>query len=291
MKPANKTFFILKIFTENITSYQLDKNFKVYLTNFGKHHLPPLTPMKKNKKILIIFFILIFLIVSAALFFRKETNNKAPHPENIETAEVVRTPQSAPAWGIDLSHHNGAIQWAKMKGEHLPDFVFLKATEGTHFKDRRFENHHKEFSQLGVPCAGYHFFRFNKNGEAQARFFLDCTQPKKGDLLPVLDAESHHSLDSDVIAQKNIDLFMETIKKEIGVYPIVYCQESFYKKFFEEKYEGKIYLWISNFIQEPFIPYDIWQKSEKHRHPAFKGRIDYNVLQHSRTSLSNLLIP
>jgi lysozyme len=247
--------------------------------------------MKKKKLLLVGLAVLIFSILAAAWFIRKDRHKISSNTEKDQTPSVIRTPQTESAWGIDLSHHNGGIQWAKMKGQHLPDFVFLKATEGTHFKDRRFEDHHKEFTKRGVPCSGYHFFRFNKNGEAQARFFLQCTQPQRGDLLPVLDAESHHSLDSDDLAQKNIDLFMETIKKEIGVYPIVYCQESFYKKFFEEKYEGKIYLWISNFIQEPFIPYDIWQKSEKHRHPAFKGRIDYNVLQHSRTSLSNLLIP
>ncbi len=247
--------------------------------------------MKKIKYIVLGLFALIGIVIGAAWFFGKERSILSSKNEKNQTPRVIRTPQTEPAWGIDLSHHNGSIQWGKMKGDHVPDFVFLKASEGTHFKDHRFENHKKQFSKLGVPCAGYHFFRFNKNGADQAHFFLDCAQPQKGDLLPVLDAESHHSLDSDNLAQKNIDLFMETIKKEIGVYPIVYCQESFYKKFFEDKYEGKIYLWISNFIKEPFIPYDIWQKSEKHQHPAFKGRIDYNLLNHPRTSLQNLRIP
>jgi lysozyme len=42
-----------------------------------------------------------------------------------------------PVHGIDVSHHQGAIDWARVKGSGQA-FAFIKATEGVDFRDTRF---------------------------------------------------------------------------------------------------------------------------------------------------------
>jgi len=72
--------------------------------------------------------------------------------------------------GLDLSHHNGKILY---EGLDTLDFVFLKATEGTTHIDRDFEMHYAGFQNKGIALGVYHFFRFDTDGKAQAKHFLN----------------------------------------------------------------------------------------------------------------------
>ena len=55
----------------------------------------------------------------------------------------IRIPTQYKVHGIDVSHHQGRINWEmvnKMKDKDLSlDFAFIKATEGLSHKDRRFK--------------------------------------------------------------------------------------------------------------------------------------------------------
>lgn len=203
---------------------------------------------------------------------------------------IQRHPSNEYTWGIDISHHQGEIKWKMMIAEHRPDFVFLKATEGNHFSDNRFEFYKKELQKMRIPFSGYHFMRFNQNGSTQAQHFLKKTNPQKGELIPVVDIEYQRHLYTDEIAQRNIDLFMETIREAIGVYPIVYCEEKYFHKYLKKKYEDNIILWIANYKRKPTVPHDLWQKTSKFKHPSFNGRIDFNLLHDERIGLQDLIL-
>jgi lysozyme len=248
---------------------------------------------KKTKKGCWRIFIAIgIILIIAGIWIGREYTFTPPPPPIVtnEASDIIRHPQKDTAWGIDISHHQGSVDWSKMVGDKRPDFVFLKTTEGTHFTDNRFEDYRSHLQQLRIPFAGYHFMRFNKNGKDQANYFLRKAQPKKGQLIPVVDIEYQRHLYTDEIAQKNIDLFMETIRSAIGVYPIVYCEEKYYHKYLKKKYKGKIILWIANYKRSPTTAWDIWQKTDKFKHPSFKRRIDYNILQHQRIGMKDLIL-
>ncbi len=249
---------------------------------------------KKGKKRAIgwIFWSLLILLAGAASWIAYDYTLTPPPPPVIdhEANNIVRHPQENESWGIDISHHQGTIDWSKMVGEKRPDFVFLKATEGTHFTDSEFEDYRESLDRLSIPYAAYHFMRFNKNGKDQANYFLRKAQPQKGQLIPVVDIEYQRHLYTDEIAQRNIDLFMETIRSAIGVYPIVYCEEKYYHKYLKAKYEKKIILWIANYIRAPKTQWDIWQKTAKFKHPSFRKNIDYNELNHRRIGLRDLVL-
>ena len=247
---------------------------------------------KAKKYVWRILGILFFLLIAAACWIAYDYTLIPPPAPVIknEAPDIVRHPQSKKAWGIDISHHQGTIDWSKMHGDHRPDFVFLKTTEGTHFTDNRFADYREHLNQLRIPYAGYHFLRFNKNGKDQANYFLKKAQPQKGQLIPVVDIEYQRHLYTDEMAQRNIDLFMETIRSAIGVYPIVYCEEKYYHKYLKKKYKGKIILWIANYKRSPTTAWDLWQKTDKFNHPSFRKRIDYNILQNNRIGLKDLVL-
>ncbi|MDP1556314.1 MAG: GH25 family lysozyme, partial [Hyphomonas sp.] len=52
------------------------------------------------------------------------------------------------AEGIDLSHHNGPVDWARLGTEPL-EFVYLKATEGTDHTDPQFQENWQAATRLG----------------------------------------------------------------------------------------------------------------------------------------------
>ncbi|MCH8331531.1 MAG: lysozyme, partial [Bacteroidetes bacterium] len=71
-----------------------------------------------------------------------------------------------PVRGIDISHHQGEIDWGQIT-EPL-DFVFIKATEGQNFNDTRFKDNWGNARKHGYKVGAYHFYRFCKTGIEQA---------------------------------------------------------------------------------------------------------------------------
>ncbi|MEN9333567.1 MAG: hypothetical protein RLY35_747 [Bacteroidota bacterium] len=250
----------------------------------------PMAKKRKNKTFLVVLFFLIIGIVGIWLAVDYTWIPPAPPVIHDQPLAIQRHPSNSYTWGIDISHHQGEVKWKMMIGDHRPDFIFLKATEGNHFQDNRFNEYKKEIKKLGILFSGYHFMRFNQNGKTQALRFLEMAQPQKGELIPVVDIEYQRHLYTEEIAQRNIDLFMETIREKIGVYPMVYCEEKYYHKYLKKKYEKNIILWIANYKRKPTVPHDLWQKTCKYSHPSFKGKIDFNLLHDERIGLDDLIL-
>ena len=250
-------------------------------------------PMAKKRKTKTFLIVSLFLIIgSVVIWLAVDYTWIPPAPPVIreQPLSIQRHPSNVYTWGIDISHHQGDVKWKMMIGDHRPDFIFLKATEGNHFKDNRFNTYKNEIKKLGILFSGYHFMRFNQNGKTQALHFLEMAQPQKGELIPVVDIEYQRHFYTDEIAQRNIDLFMETIREKIGVYPMVYCEEKYYHKYLKKKYEKNIVLWIANYKRKPTVPHDLWPKTCKYNHPSFKGKIDFNLLHDERIGLEDLIL-
>ncbi|MFE3369646.1 lysozyme [Streptomyces sp. NPDC059173] len=94
--------------------------------------------------------------------------------------------------GIDVSHWQGAINWGSVKAAGI-DFAYMKATEGTSYKDSRFNANYTGSYNAGLIRGAYHFARPNvSNGATQAGYFASNGGgwSKDGRTLPgVLDIE------------------------------------------------------------------------------------------------------
>lgn len=70
-------------------------------------------------------------------------------------------------FGLDISHHQDTrLDLALCRREGI-EFVFIKATEGSSFKDREFAANLAEARAAGLLVAAYHYVRFNASAAAQ----------------------------------------------------------------------------------------------------------------------------
>jgi lysozyme len=93
-----------------------------------------------------------------------------------------------PVRGIDVSHHQGVIDWRAVASEGW-SFAWIKATEGGDWEDPRFEENRAGAAQAGVRWGAYHFFTFCRDPAEQASHFLAVVGNDPGPLPPALDLE------------------------------------------------------------------------------------------------------
>jgi lysozyme len=88
---------------------------------------------------------------------------------------------------IDVSHHNGAIDWPAVASAGIA-LAFIKATQGVAFVDPAFERNRSAAIKAGVLAVPYHFID-TADADDQADHFLDVTA--LGDAQPaMIDWES-----------------------------------------------------------------------------------------------------
>ncbi len=196
-------------------------------------------------------------------------------------------PGKDPVWGIDISHHQQQISWDQLD-ESLPAFVFLKTTEGSTHIDTRYKEYKRRLNEKGIPTGAYHFFSYTSTGIEQAKHFLKFANLKIGDLPPVLDAEFTSGMPRKEKVQQESLAFIQYVEKKIGVQPIIYCECDYFNEYLNGKLNGRKTLWISDFWRKPTCDYTFWQKTDKFKHPAFKGTVDYNVFNGSLEELGML---
>src|SRR6266568_7684809 len=72
---------------------------------------------------------------------------------------------------VDVSHHNGAIDWPAVAGARIA-LAFIKATQGVGFVDPAFESNRNAAVNAGILVVPYHFLD-TADPDEQAGHFLD----------------------------------------------------------------------------------------------------------------------
>jgi len=72
---------------------------------------------------------------------------------------------------IDVSHHNGAIDWPAVAAAGIA-LAFIKATQGDAFVDPRFADNRRDAAAAGIMVVPYHFLD-TTDAEDQAGHFLE----------------------------------------------------------------------------------------------------------------------
>lgn len=196
-------------------------------------------------------------------------------PEVVRTAETLLPPGSE---GIDLSHHNGAVDWSRLGTENL-SFVYLKATEGTDHIDPRFQENWQAATRLGWKTGAYHFYLLCRPGAAQAENFIRQVEVRTGTLPPAVDLEhAHNCTPSGARAQTLGELraFLNALETEYGAVPVIYTTPAFHAEWLAGEGFGHHPLWIRSLDGPPARPYAIWQYSMKGKVRGVAGPVDLN---------------
>lgn len=196
-----------------------------------------------------------------------------------------------PLRGIDVSAHNGEIDYSKLRGDGVR-FAYVKATEGTDFVDKRFVANATGMSQAGIAMGAYHFFRFDKDGEMQAWNFLNALKGRRMALPPAIDVEEWGNADAPGTRRVQRELRkMVTLMQQEGYEPIIYTNKKGYNRYVRDRFDD-IPLWICSFTDPPLddsnVPWAVWQYSHRGNVAGIRGPVDCNTIHPSHSLFSRL---
>lgn len=184
--------------------------------------------------------------------------------------------------GIDISHHQGKIDWRRVSQVDL-QFVYIKATEGSDFKDPMFEENWQAAARARIGRGAYHFFTPCRSGEDQAANFIRSVPLDAQSLPPVLDAEFIKNCADAARAidvQREISRFILRLQKHFGKPVTIYTTYDFMKLFPLAEFATNP-IWIRSIYAapagEPSKDWLIWQYKNRGQVAGIKGYVDMNV--------------
>lgn len=185
-----------------------------------------------------------------------------------------------PRQGIDVSHHQGAIDWAVLPAQGV-DFAYIKATEGGDYSDDRFALNWKSAARAGVPRGAYHFFTLCRPGADQAANFI-ATVPIGLMLPPAIDLEFLGNCRSRMPAREvpaEVRTFVALVEARYNRRVILYLTREFDQAFGISTHLPNP-LWLRSLVFEPGWSrrnWTLWQVSNFRRLRGVEGRVDWNV--------------
>ena len=192
--------------------------------------------------------------------------------------------------GIDVSHHQGEIDWEAVKAtdkqEYPIRFVFMKATEGGDHKDRLFVDNFRQAREVGLVRGAYHFYNPNTDPIRQADFFISQVKLETGDLAPVLDIERKPR--SKAQLQADLVKFLNRLEQHYGVKPIIYTSYKYRLHYLDTPELSSYPLWIAHYYVDALSydgPWQFWQHTDYGTIPGIEENVDLNVFNGSWNDL------
>ncbi len=184
-----------------------------------------------------------------------------------------------PLRGIDVSHHQGAIDWKAVAADDVA-FAYLKASEGGDHRDRRFAGNWRAARAAGVAAGAYHFFTFCRSGAEQARNFLAAAPPQADALAPAVDLEfgGNCGRRPDAAAMRaELDAFLAPVEAAYGKPALLYVTPEFF-----DAYRASLPprpLWRRSILHAPDsrAAWAVWQYHNRARVQGIDGPVDLNV--------------
>lgn len=231
---------------------------------------------------LAIVIIIITAVLTAAMAVWRYARPRSPHVEVDCSTYPVR--------GLDLSAHNGAPDFDSIAAAGF-DFVYLKASEGTNYRDPAFPRNYLAARRAGLAVGAYHFFRFDSDGTGQASNYLETTKGYNLQLPTVIDIEEWGNpagIATELINEK-IATMLAIITTRRGP-AMIYTNKNGDARFIRGRYDrtdgSDPDLWICSFTDPPLRrrQWRLWQHSHIGQVPGIKGEADLNVFNGDRNS-------
>lgn len=190
--------------------------------------------------------------------------------------------------GIDVSHHQGKIDWKIVKEKNDFQFAYIKATEGQDFTDHEFSYNWEQAGKYGFVRGAYHFFSMTSTGEAQAKHYIRTVPKEKDSMPPVIDVEVHLKHDPKVVRQE-IKTLATLLESHYGKKAILYVTYDTYDTYIKEHFTDYD-IWIRDIYKFPTLDqqdWEIWQYSNRGRIDGVDTYIDINVYQGTKEDWKN----
>lgn len=183
--------------------------------------------------------------------------------------------------GIDVSKHNGVIDWAKVKKN--VDFAIIRAGYGRLIeqKDKQFENNYAGCKEQGISCGAYWYSYAHSVAEAQteARVFLEAIKGKSFEFPVYLDFEEESQFRlGKATCSAMAKSFLEIVESA-GYFVGIYSSKSGLENYIDADIRRKYSVWVAHVGVNKTtyaMPFDMWQYSWKGKIDGISGDVDCN---------------
>ena len=197
-------------------------------------------------------------------------------------------------YGIDVSHHQGKIDWERVVSSSAANgypikFVFMKATESDTFTDPDYLDNISKARAAGFVCGVYHFYDPWTSPQKQAQHFINTVKLQKGDLAPVIDVERAGRSSTDL--KRDVLIFIKALEAHYGVKPIIYASAKFRRRHLNSSDLDAYPYWVAHYyVVRPGTDkqWRIWQFTDHASVAGISGYTDFNVFKGSEADFNSL---
>lgn len=210
-----------------------------------------------------------------------------------ENGEIVYTDDSQIVQslkGIDVSKHQGEINWKKVAGDDI-SYAFIRAgfrgsTEGKLVEDEYFKDNIEGTLDNGIHVGIYFYTQTvtEQEAEEEAEFVIDLikkydvTYPVVFDIEEVTSSSARTSKMTKEDYTKATIAFCEKIK-EAGYTPMIYGNLKSFMIMLDMEQLEDYEKWFAFYDMPVYFPYafSIWQYSSKGSVNGISGEVDLNI--------------
>ena len=182
--------------------------------------------------------------------------------------------------GIDISHHQGDIDFDSLKGNI--DFAMVRTSYGSFYEDKKYKQNIKGLERINVPYGFYHFSYATsvESAKKEAEGFINIIKKYNPTYPIVIDIEWSNRTEN-VRADTLIsitDTICSMIEKA-GYYAMIYANLDYFNNKLNDSRLDKYDKWLAEWKSNPTYKksFGIWQYSSKGQIPGINGNVDLNI--------------
>jgi lysozyme len=200
-----------------------------------------------------------------------------------------------PVQGIDVSHHQGEIDWPRLRGGPMR-FAYIKASEGADFVDEDFLANRQGAIAAGLVPGPYHYFTLCSPGAAQAAHFVaTAPRPDVPHLPPAVDLEyggNCAARPTRAEFRRELRAFLDVVEAHWGCRATLYVTRDFYERYVGGEPSANP-LWVRDVFGRPRLhdgaAWALWQYANRGRLEGIDGFVDFNAFAGSEADFARFL--
>ena len=185
--------------------------------------------------------------------------------------------------GIDVSTHNGVIDWKKVKDSGQADFAIIRAGYGRLLsqKDKKFDVNYQGCKENHIPVGTYWYSYAVSVPEilTEAEIFLEVIKEKQFAFPVYLDfEESAQFALGKAKCSEMAEAFLNTLENA-GYFAGLYSSKSHLEQYFTEKILRRYTIWLAHYgvVQTSYpYPFAMWQYTNDSTIAGISGHVDKN---------------
>lgn len=199
---------------------------------------------------------------------------------------AIQTNINGTTFGIDVSKHNGKIDWKAVKSSGV-DFAIIRcgyrgSSTGVMIEDPKFRENIKGATDAGIKVGIYFFSQAIDEVEAVKEASMAVSLAKGYNLAyPIfIDTESSGGRGDKISKEARtavVNAFCKTVQ-DAGYLAGVYSSKTWYEKYLDVSGFGSYKIWLAHYAEVPNYSgrFDMWQYSCKGTISGINGKVDLN---------------